>query len=138
MQTISFVCACEMGVHLRNSAFIREHIRKIKFHWCGREADKGIVELENCSIESLTVVISQTTMKEPSRREAELSNHFTRFSNKRGFPEALGFEELSALRGLQEIDVELASKRRTKDGCSSTERSSLKAWLERLKQPSKG
>ncbi|KAK9414134.1 hypothetical protein SUNI508_02233 [Seiridium unicorne] len=134
-KTIFFSCACEMGVYLRNNLFMRQHIRKIKFQWWGDQADKGILELRNCFVEALTVVISRLTMAEPTHREAELRRFFARLRNKLGFPEALGFEELSALRGLQEVNVELASKKRANDVCTSEDKHALSRWLQKLKEP---
>lgn len=124
-----------MGKYLRSSSFMRQHIRKVKFQWWGRNADKGILELRNCSVDSLTVVVARMTMREPTRREKSLRKHFIRIRTKPSFPEALGFDELSALRGFQEVKVELAHKKRTSEVCSTEERVSLSHWLQQLKEP---
>ncbi|KAI0167511.1 hypothetical protein BJ166DRAFT_590023 [Pestalotiopsis sp. NC0098] len=127
--TISFQCACEMGASLRSSPFLRYNVRKVLFHWWGPNADKDIKELSDCSADSLVVVVARTTMKEPTKREKKIRESFQRNKAKAGFPEALGFEELSALEGYKRVEVRLANKRRVTEMCSLEDQSGLEAWL---------
>ncbi|ETS80511.1 hypothetical protein PFICI_08040 [Pestalotiopsis fici W106-1] len=129
--TISFQCACEMGASLRSSAFFRNHVHKILFHWWGPNADKDIKELRNCSVEDLTVVVAKTTMKEPTKREKLIRESFARLVAKASFPEALGFEELSSLRGLKSVHVMLANRRRVTELCSMEDQAGLQRWLKK-------
>lgn len=126
-----------MSEYLRNDDFMRAHIRKVKFNWWGKKTDQGISALRDTSLQSLTVVISRLTMKEPSTREQILRRIFPRNRNKVGFPEALGFDELSALRDLTEVNVELATKKQVAEICSSEDKATLGHWLEQLKKSSK-
>ncbi|KAF3021564.1 hypothetical protein E8E14_013230 [Neopestalotiopsis sp. 37M] len=129
--TISFQCACEMGESLRSSPILRNHVRKILFHWWGPQADRDIKELDNCSVEDLIVVVAKTTMKEPNKRERLIRASFSRNVAKLGFPEALGFEELSSLRGLRSVEVLLANRRRVTEVCSMEDQAGLERWLRK-------
>ncbi|KAI0128458.1 hypothetical protein BJ170DRAFT_682248 [Xylariales sp. AK1849] len=129
---IYFSCACEMGCYLRNNSFMKQRIRKVKFHWCGAEADKGITELHTTPLESLIVVISKVTTKVLTKRERGLQECFNRGRNKKGFPEALGFKELSEIRGLQDVDVQMICKRRA-DTLTADDKATLNRWLQKLK-----
>lgn len=46
-----------------------------------------------------------------------------------GLADALGFEELSAIRGVKEVDVQLTHKRRA-DVCSVADKAQLQRWLQ--------
>ncbi|ORY69880.1 uncharacterized protein BCR38DRAFT_502772 [Pseudomassariella vexata] len=130
----NFPCACEMGCQLRNNPFLKFHIRAVKFHWCGQHADTGITELHTCSLEALTVIISKVTTRNSSKKELELRKYFARGRSASGLPEALGFEELSAIRGVPTVEVEHVSTKKAGTR-SSEDKMNLTLWLQaRIKE----
>ncbi|KAH8673974.1 hypothetical protein BX600DRAFT_509190 [Xylariales sp. PMI_506] len=132
---VYFCCTCEMACQLRNNSFMKQHIRKIKFIWCGRDTDKNIIELRDCLIEDMIVMIAKFSLVLPSKRERMLEQCFNRAGRfKKGFPEVLGFDELSSLRGFRSVEVESINGRKA-ETCTNEERTGLQRWLQRLKQP---
>ncbi|KAI5928406.1 hypothetical protein F4810DRAFT_2403 [Camillea tinctor] len=131
-RTFYFPCACEMGYHLSQNSALKGRIRSIKFHWCGQDADDGISELKDMKkLDHLTVVISKNTTKHLTSREAEIREYFTPRRAPTMLPEALGFDELMELRGIETVEVEHINKRKA-DRRTDDEVSSLAALL-RLK-----
>ncbi|KAI1335119.1 hypothetical protein F5Y15DRAFT_428444 [Xylariaceae sp. FL0016] len=117
-RAFAFPCACALARHLRVNRVLASHLHTASFHWAGREADAGISALARVrSLRSLTVTISKVTTRHVSARERDIR----RFFDRRGaggvgagscLPEALGFDELLALRGLDEVHVQHADKRK--------------------------
>jgi hypothetical protein len=77
-------------------------------------------------------------MKHTNSREKELQPYFSRPNRtKMGLPDALGFEELSAIRGVKDVAVQLIHKRQA-DVCTISDKVELLRWLEsRLKASDK-
>ncbi|KAH9884613.1 hypothetical protein F4778DRAFT_762866 [Xylariomycetidae sp. FL2044] len=134
-QTLFFFCACEMNHHLTTNALLKANIRFVKFHWTGAAADQAIKNLNKARVEDLIVVISKSTGKQLNHRESETRRWFQRPSPAILLPDAMGYDELLALRGISTVRVEhvlkKAAQRRT-----DSERSTLQRLLEHtVKKP---
>jgi hypothetical protein len=102
-----------MWRRLSSNSLLKSHIQRVKFHWCGSEAHQGISALRECNIKELNVAVSKITGNDVTRREDELQRYFSR-PKKKGttdFPEALGWDELIALRGMTTVTVTDCPKR---------------------------
>ncbi|KAI0010332.1 hypothetical protein F4779DRAFT_639450 [Xylariaceae sp. FL0662B] len=129
-QTFHFSCACEMYHILKNNALMRQSIRYVKFHWCGPFSADGISQLSETKLDRLVVIISKNTSKHYTpRAEAFLKYFFSRKANQNFLGDALGIDELLALRGLVTVDVEHIAKRKA-DRRTDDERSSLAMMLK--------
>ncbi len=118
-----------MGHALFNNAHLRQSVSRIEFHWCGLEADKGIAQLQHCpELSSLSVVVSRDTTRYLNPREKELAVWFG-IRRSVQLSDALGFDELVALRGLRAVKVLHVSKTIVRR-CTDADRVNLARLLE--------
>ncbi|KAI1131613.1 hypothetical protein F5Y10DRAFT_261992 [Nemania abortiva] len=123
-----FPCTCEMNYHLTNNEMLRNTTIEIMFHWCGPKSDVAIRQLQEMKqLKMLSVVVSRSTTRHLTRREASIRNYF---SAKRSnwLPDALGWDELICLRDLNDIRVEHINKRKG-DRRTDDDRQSLENML---------
>ncbi|KAI1819594.1 hypothetical protein F4861DRAFT_126541 [Xylaria intraflava] len=124
-----FACGCELGHHLRTNELLKSVVREVKFHWCGRKADLGIRELHAVpNLINLVVLVSKATTKHIMPREEELHRFFGPRRIVHAVYEGLGFDELLAVRGLVEVTVDHADKRKA-DRRTEAERANLEEML---------
>lgn len=126
---------------LKHNELLRGSATHISFHWNGRSADKGIAQLGSCgSLRELTVTISRRTTQNVTNREELLA----RFFGPRGISssgglirggkgvslgDARGFDELIALRGLEDVHVRHVA-RRVANRRSDDEKAGLQSMLD--------
>ncbi|KAI0434098.1 hypothetical protein F5Y09DRAFT_349718 [Xylaria sp. FL1042] len=109
-----FPCVCEMNFHLENNVLLKSTIKNLMFHWCGEDADKGILQLQSIEqLENMVVVVSKTTSRYLTKREADIRQFFDSKRNIVGnLPESLGWDELLEIRGLRSVEVVHIDKRK--------------------------
>ncbi|KAF3770119.1 hypothetical protein M406DRAFT_247134 [Cryphonectria parasitica EP155] len=122
-------CGCELKELLTTNASLHNNIRFLKLHWTGPQSAAGFKLLADVpKLKSLVIVISKSTTNVLSARENELQKYFAHRFQAR-LTDALGFEELGALRGLTQIKVVHIDKSQTHRR-TNEERCGLEAYLK--------
>ncbi|KAI0382911.1 hypothetical protein F5Y04DRAFT_287546 [Hypomontagnella monticulosa] len=108
-----FPCTCNMLWHMKNNEILRNNVRKIKVLWvgpCAAEAFKELYTLPD--LDYLTVIVCSTTTKRGSEREERLRAAFPSTPHDKYYDlkDALGMDELLALRGIEFPGAENVAK----------------------------
>ncbi|KAL1880696.1 hypothetical protein Daus18300_001310 [Diaporthe australafricana] len=101
-----FACGCELKHSIQNNTNLSNNLESVKIHWTGPKSAEAFMLLkEVASLKSLVIVVSKSTTNNPSEKEALLKGFFRR-KNQARLTEALGFDELLELSGVENIGVE--------------------------------
>ncbi|ROW12305.1 hypothetical protein VMCG_00283 [Cytospora schulzeri] len=104
-QRFHFACCCELNERLRTSASLRQNLKTLIIHWTGPKSDEAFKLLKQVTtLRSLTIEVSKSTTNCVSKREASVTVYFR--SKPARLCDALGYDELVSLRGLEEVGVE--------------------------------
>ncbi|KUI54428.1 hypothetical protein VP1G_01700 [Cytospora mali] len=115
-QLFHFACCCELNDRLKMNANLRNNLKSLRVHWTGNMSAEAFKLLKQVStLKELTILISKsTTNASPpslfpnmcvSDREASFRVHFSSRAPPR-LCDALGYDELVTLRGLDNVYVE--------------------------------
>lgn len=135
-KTFYFACCCTLLAQLMTNKNLFNHLRKAHVHWCGPKSAEAFRQLAKCpNLQDLTIKISKATTATLNKREKDLVTHFPLNYKNRRMMDSLGADELLAIRGLQEVDVQhISSTQRVQ--LTEFERQGLRSVLEaNVKQP---
>ncbi|KUI65039.1 hypothetical protein VM1G_00530 [Cytospora mali] len=111
-QLFHFACCCELNDRLKMNANLRNNLKSLRVHWTGNMSAEAFKLLKQVStLKELTILISKSTTNASSSvpcvsdREASFRVHFSSRAPPR-LCDALGYDELVALRGLDNVYVE--------------------------------
>ncbi|KAK1999826.1 hypothetical protein LX36DRAFT_669148 [Colletotrichum falcatum] len=106
-QTQYFSCCCDLLSQLQANRCLRDYLHKAEIHWCGPKSDMAFKELAKCpNLTELTIKLSKGTTAILNDREKKLQPLFPlNYKNKR-ITDSLGADELFAIRGVKEVDVQ--------------------------------
>ncbi|KJZ79015.1 hypothetical protein HIM_01788 [Hirsutella minnesotensis 3608] len=106
-KTFRFGCSCELVVHVARNTILRENVRKIHVHWCGRDSAKAFSLLTKCPrLEILTLAISKSTYTHLNERAESLRYFFPVSHRHVRLADVLGLDELLTIRGLKDVRVQ--------------------------------
>ncbi|KAM0346799.1 hypothetical protein ACHAPU_005139 [Fusarium lateritium] len=105
-KTVHFRCCCELLYHLDGNPLLSQNVRNVKVHWCGPKSAITYNKLADCDrLEGLTVSISKSTLAHLSPRNDLMKIFFPLTYRHVRITDALGLDELLAIRGLKEVAV---------------------------------
>jgi len=100
-----FTCTCELYSRLQSNHTLRRTVRDLCVHWVGSDSDKAFQLLAAChSLTRLNIRISKATTYYQTPREQEMRMFF-RAQKPARLEDALGMDELLALRGIKSVMV---------------------------------
>ncbi|KAH8889382.1 hypothetical protein GQ53DRAFT_652752 [Thozetella sp. PMI_491] len=102
---IHFTCGCQLVDLIAQNYLLRSHLARVKVHWNGPRAHEAFAQLaQRKQLYELEIVISRATTSHINARETEMRRYFGPPKLPR-LCDALGADELLALRGLQRVTV---------------------------------
>lgn len=111
-KAVHFTCTCDMLRALESNEYLFVHLRRLKIHWSGPNADKAFAKLAQCpKLEEMTIQLSSDTWKHLT----PIVQHFRRIRTFRSaydtkrFVDVVGCQELLAIRGMRKVETVMFS-----------------------------